>query len=292
MGIETIYQEPPSDFLGISEAGLRSYRGQKAEAETKPQSKKNERANWTPARIKTLKKGVAAGKSDTEIAAELSLSASQVQRYRKNHLKIDYRKTWTPHDIKTLKRYIANGKPIAEIARLLRRTPGSIERKKEKLSLRYEPVRISKDCPKTVAQLVKFKMMGWSNERIARTFGVRTGGQITNVLRANGFSSWRLKPKGQRAGIPKISWTELELHRLRKGLTRGDSLLKLREALPRRSEHAICHQAREMTKYWRSPEEIERDRKKQWAWRNRTLEASDYIELKTSQMKTWLERLM
>ena len=210
-------------------------------------TKKVRHFDWTPERVATLKKGIAAGKSDTEIAAELGAATHQVQQYRKKHLKIDYRKTWTPEDVAALKKHIANGKPLEKIAALMNRTVSSLQRKKEKLKLRYEPVIISKHCAKTLAQLIKFKMAGWSNDRIAKAFGLKSGGEISNVLRYNGFSSWKLKPKGSRTGIPTPEWTEVELHLLRKGLERGDSLTELQEALRRRSEHGIRLKAKRLS---------------------------------------------
>ena len=212
-----------------------------------PKTKRSPNFNWTPERIETLKKGIAAGKSDTEIAAELKAATHQVQQYRKKHLKIDYSKTWTPEDVAALKKHIANGRPLEKIAALMNRTVSSLQSKKEKLKLRYEPVIISKHCPKTVAQLIKLKMVGWSNDRIAKAFGLKSGGEISNVLRYNGFSSWKLRPKGSRTGIPTPEWTEVELHLLRKGLERGDSLTELQEALPRRSEHAIRLKAKRLS---------------------------------------------
>ena len=201
---------------------------------------------WTPKRVGILKKGIIAGKSDAEIAAELGTEKHRVQQYRKKRLKIDYRKAWTPEDIETLKKHIAAGVPLEEIAVRMGRTVAGVKRRKEKLKLRYEPVVIYKDCVKTLAQLIKLKMAGWSNDRIAQAFGLKSGGEISNVLRYHGFSSWQLRPEGARTGIPQPEWTEAERHLLRKGLERGDSLLKLQKALPRRSEHGIRAQARRM----------------------------------------------
>lgn len=221
---------------------------------------------WTNRELKRLEKLARAGKSDAEIALLLGRSKVAVQQKRKYTLGIDIRRRWAPEDTEMLKKHIATGTSITEIARLLQRTSYSVQRQKEKLKLRYEPVKISKHCPKTVAQLVKFKMAGWSNQRIAKVFGVKSGGHITNVLRYHGFSSWRLRCQGARTGMPTPRWAELELHFLRKGLKRGDSILKLQEALPRRSRRAIHLKAKEMTRYWRSPEECRKDQERREKW--------------------------
>lgn len=208
----------------------------------KPKPKRSPNFDWTPERIEILKKGVDAEKSDTEIATELGIAPHQVQKYRKNVLKIDYRKMWTPEDITTLKKYIADGVPLEDIAIRMNRTLGSVQRRKEKLFLRYEPVTLSKHCPKTVAQLLKFKMAGWTHERIAEVFGLKQGGQISHVLIANGYHRF-CGVVGEKTWV---RWTAPEVETLRDCIEKEMSQQEIQSLLPNRSLPAIRKKIRQL----------------------------------------------
>lgn len=221
---------------------------------------------WTTKEEMLLKRLVEQGKSDAEIARILGRSRDAVRQCRKKRLRIDRRVSWTDSEVERLKRLIAEGKPIPEIAKLMNRTETAIRGKKEDLKLRYETVKVCKDCAKTVAQIVKFKMIGWSNARIAKAFGLKQPSQISHVLRYNGFTSWKLNPKGIRTGIPTPCWTEVETHILRKCLKKKLSLWEIMQKLPRRSRTAIRLKSQRMMR-WRLSDaeqaERQRARKKQ-----------------------------
>lgn len=214
--------------------------------------------HWTNKEIQRLRKLVDAGKSDAEIALLLGRSKCSVFHYRKYVLGIDIRKHWTPEEDTRLKRLLTTtDKSLSEIAKLMGRGRGSIERRKERLGIRRVPFKLDRFNPSHVAQLLKFKMAGWTLEQIADAWGIKYAGQISNVLRSHGFDRFCAcvgEKEHQR-------WSEIESHLLRKYLKKRMPLTRIYAEFPHRSPSSISSKARRITKYWLSPaERAERQR--------------------------------
>ena len=180
---------------------------------------------------------------------------------RKYTLGVDMRVRWTADEDARLARLLAQGKSLSEIAKLINRTEGAVERRKERLGLKRIPVKLSRHNPVDIAQLVKFKLAGWTHEAIAEVFDVIPA-YISNLLIANGYKYFCAVNR------PKTcpGWTEIESHWLRKCLKRGDSLQQIYSGFPHHSQLAIHAKIRQITRYWITPAkraEQERMRKKQ-----------------------------
>ena len=146
------------------------------------------------------------------------------------------RKRWTPEEDLELKRYFALGcYTSAEIAEKLGRKKSQVDARKHKLGL--TAIKLSAKNPAHVAQVVKFRMAGWTQKAIGEVFGV-THAHISYVLCVNGFVHFRKKyPKTKRY---KNTWTDIELASLRKCLLWELTTAEIQEKwLPHRSRDAI-----------------------------------------------------
>ena len=162
------------------------------------------------------------------------------------------RKRWTPEEDLKLKRYFDFGcYTSAEIAEKLGRKKSAVDTRKNKLGLTR--IRLSAKNPSDVAQILKFRLAGWTQKEIGKVFGV-THSYISEILRLNGFCHFRKKyPKRKRY---KNTWTEVELAILRKYLLRGYTTAEIQqERLPHRSLQAIYQKRAEMTRHWPTPEQ-------------------------------------
>ena len=178
---------------------------------------------------------------------------SEVRSIKKGgNLKQTKRKRWTPAEDLELKRYFSFGcYTSAEIAEKLGRKKSAVDARKNKLGLTR--IKVSAKNPSDVAQIVKFRMAGWTQKEIGEVFGV-THSYISEILRQNGFVHFCKKyPKRKRY---KNTWTEVELAILRKYLLRGYTAAEIQqEWLPHRSLHAIYQKRAEMTRHWPTPEQ-------------------------------------
>lgn len=176
------------------------------------------------------------------------------------------RKRWTPEEDLELQRYVSFGcYTSAEIAEKLGRKKSAVDARKNKLGLRS--IRLSARNPSDVAQILKFRMVGWTQKAIGEVFGV-THSYISDILRQRGFLQFcRQTPKKKRY---KNTWTEVELALLRKYLRRGYTTVEIHEALPHRTLYAISQKRAQMTRYWLPKETRERDQRQQRRWVNRT----------------------
>ena len=164
---------------------------------------------------------------------------------------------WTGIEITRLKQLVDEGKTIAEIAADLDRAVSGVSDKKRRLGL-CTPRKLSTYCPKTLAEILKFKMAGWNLKEIAKAYG-SSESRISGILCANGFKHFLwARPQYTQPFRP---WSELELHRLRQSLRKGYSLDRICTYFPFRSRGAIRKRARKITRYWLSPEQLaERER--------------------------------
>lgn len=160
---------------------------------------------------------------------------------------------WTPAEDMELKRYFSFGcYTSAEIAEKLGRKKSAIDARKNKLGLTR--TKVSAQNPSDVAQILKFRLAGWTQKEIGKVFGV-THAYISEILRVNGFHRFccHTPKKGRRN---KMAWTEVELSILRKYLLREFTTAEIQQKwLPHRSLHAIYQKRAEMTRHWPTPEQ-------------------------------------
>ena len=162
------------------------------------------------------------------------------------------RKEWTPGEDLELKRYVSlGGYTSAEIAEKLRRSKGSVDARKHKLGL--ADIKLSAKNPADVAQILKFRLAGWTQEKIGKVFGV-THAYISEILCSHGFRNFcNNYPKHKRH---KNSWTDIELSLLRKCLAQGYTTVEIQaKGLPHRSCDAISRKRSEM-KRWVPPGKV------------------------------------
>ena len=136
----------------------------------------------------------------------------------------------------------------------------SVDRKRIQLGIN-PPFKTSVNNPLCVAEFVKFKMAGWSLDKIAKVYGLSEA-RISAVLCKNGFKNFYWI----RDNAPKHCrrWSEMELALLRKSLKKGYSVERIHAELPHRSLAAIRKKCTEMTRHWITPEEqSERERMKE-----------------------------
>ena len=165
---------------------------------------------------------------------------------------VEKRKEWTPGEDLELKRYVSlGGYTSAEIAEKLGRSKGSVDARKHKLGLAI--IKVPAKDPATVAQILKFRLAGWTQEKIGKVFGV-THAHISFVLGVNGFRGFcRNYPKHKRYNN---SWTDSELSLLRKCLAQGYTTVEIQaKALPHRSCHSINKMRSDM-KRWVPPGKV------------------------------------
>ena len=173
------------------------------------------------------------------------------------------RKYWTPAEELELKRLVDLRKSPTEIAEKLGRTPDAINVRKAKLGL---ITGLSVRNPAVVAQLVKFKMLGWTQDEIGDVFGV-TGAYISLLLNTAGFK--RFCWSYRRPQAKRRVWTEVEIHLLRKYVNLGYSDAHIQTELPYRTLSAIEGKRLQITKHWLPKAERERRKRYRRWWRNR-----------------------
>ena len=206
---------------------------------------------WTIQEDDILKKLVTQGLSDTEIGILMGRSKHSIMHRRKYTLGIDMCLQWTPNEDARLARLLAQGKSLSEIGKLLNRTESAVQGRKQRLGIKTAPIKLSKHNPADIAQLVKFKMMGWSHDAIAQVFDI-TAAYVSQLLTANGFKRFCAVAVSHTT---YRLWTEIELHSLRKCLVRGISLNQIYLEFPYRSQCAICKKIKQITRYWITPQE-------------------------------------
>ena len=174
------------------------------------------------------------------------------------------RKAWTPEEDLELRRYLSfDCYTSVEIAEKLGRSTSAVNDRKHKFGL--TAIKLSAKDPATVAQIVKFRMAGWTQKEIGTLFGV-THAYISQILRVNGFRDFCNKYRKQK----RHSWTEVELALLRKYLHRGYTTVEIQQELPHRSRDAINQKRSIMTRYWRPKAETDAWRHYHLRWVNRT----------------------
>ena len=160
-------------------------------------------------------------------------------------------KAWTHAEKTQLKRLVNDRKTAKEIGCILGRTHRSIDRKKRDMGL-YKPMMLSPHNPLHVAEVIKFKMAGWTLSEIAAIYKCSPQ-HVSRVLTLNGMVGFIRNPENPQR--PYTCWTEYELHRLRKYCKKGYGLERICTYFPNRSHKAVRLRIFKMTRYWQSPEE-------------------------------------
>ena len=175
-------------------------------------------------------------------------------------------KEWTEADITQLKRLVNERKTAKEIGRILGRTHRSIDRRKRDMGI-YKPMMLSPHNPLHVAEVIKFKMAGWTLSEIAAIYKCSPQ-HVSRVLTLNGMVGFIRNPANPQR--PYTYWTEYELHRLRKYCKKGYGLERICTYFPNRSHKAVRMRIFKMTRYWMTPEQQEERRllkKREWQLR-------------------------
>lgn len=223
---------------------------------------------WNDQEDTLLKKLSLQNMSDMEIAKVMDRSKNAILQRRKYVLGIDIRVRWTAaEDARLAQLLISTDKTLSEIGKLLNRSEHAVGRRKERLGLKEARGKLCKNNALDIAQLIKFKMAGWTHEAIAKVFQTHPS-YISNLLTANGFMYFCSNTQNARKAYS--DWTEFETHRLRKGLKLGISLYEIYLQFPDRSRNEIHFKIREITRYWPSPAvraKRKRQREKQLEWR-------------------------
>lgn len=207
-------------------------------------------------RIESLKALSAEKLTPKAIGAQIGYSEVYVRQLAKKHgiqfQHANRRKYWTNKEIATLKKASAAGKLDREIAATLNRTVASIEKKREALGIR-KPYKLSFYEPQRIAQVIKFRMAGWSLQEIADVFGV-TLSRISYILKRAGLTH-QFDQRKNNFGIRRQTyqrWTPVETHILRRKLSKCASLDDIYACFPNRTRYSIQFKADRLTKHWRS----------------------------------------
>ena len=175
-------------------------------------------------------------------------------------------KYWTKAERTQLKTLVNERKTAKEIGRILGRTHRSIDKAKRDMGI-YKPMLLLPDNPLHLAEVIKFKMAGWTLSEIAAIYKC-TSQNVSRVLTLNGMVGFmRNRPNPQH---PYTLWTEYEMYRLRKYCKKGYSLDRICTYFPRRSRESVEIRVRRMTRFWFTPEQKEARRlskEKEWQWR-------------------------
>ena len=160
------------------------------------------------------------------------------------------KKRWTDSEKARLKQLVADRKDSHEIARILKRSQVAVQMAKVRYGY-YSPALFSPDNPLHLAEVIKFKMAGWSLERIAEVYGCSQA-HISDLLTKNGF---RYFARSKRKSATSQRWHEFDEALLRRLLKRRLSLERIRTHFPNRTPHAVRMKSEKMTRHWITPAE-------------------------------------
>lgn len=222
---------------------------------------------WTPAEDARLKALVHAGYSDTECGRLLKRSPAAVMIRRKYTLGIHYRKHWSPAEDARLKRLLTTTEySLSKIAQLLDRTEQSVQRRKERLHIHRMPFKLDTQNPLHVAEVIKFKMAGWTCKKIAETFDLKNSAQISHLLRKQGLHRFYAQ---HNRNTSWQKWGDVEIHQLRKCLQKKMPFCAICRKFPHRTPAAIRGKSQRITRYWLSDAEQAERQQLRDAYKNR-----------------------
>lgn len=164
---------------------------------------------------------------------------------------------WTESEDQLLHEYVVKGLTNKEISKLFpNRTYSAIKTRRilkkipgvYKGSLNLEPV--------FVAQIVKFRKLGWAFEDICRVLKISCPTKLQETLKLAGFpwkTGRRYTIRGYRLSA---KWGDWELHRLCKACRQKKSPAELLVLFPDRTWQAIVKKVSQITEYW--PDDAEK----------------------------------
>ena len=162
------------------------------------------------------------------------------------------KRRWSETEKARLKQLALDRVETKEIARILKRTNIAVQMAKVRYGY-YTPVLFSPDNPLHLAEIIKFKMAGWSLERIAEVYGCCQP-HISDLLIKNGF---RYFARSKRKSATSQRWNEFDEVLLRRLLKRRLSLERIRNHFPNRTAQAVRMKSEKMTRHWITPEQQE-----------------------------------
>ena len=209
---------------------------------------------WTEADITQLKRLVNKRVKVKEIARFLGKSVNAIEKIKTKHgIYKPMAKVWTHDEITQLKRLVNERKTVKEIVRIMGRSRSAVDKAKTRYGI-YKPMTLSPHNPLHVAEVIKFKMAGWTLEQIGEVYGF-TIAHVSQVLTRNGMVG--LMPINNQREKPRHIWSEYELHRLRKYCKKDYSLDRICTYFPNRSRKAIECRIQRMTRFWFTPAQKE-----------------------------------
>ena len=138
------------------------------------------------------------------------------------------KRRWSETEKARLKQLVSDRVGPKEIARILKRTKSSVETAKARYGY-YRPILLSPDNPLHLAEIIKFKMAGWSLERIAEVYGCSQA-HISDLLTKNGFRYFARSKREKRDFTDDGS--EFDEALLRRLLKRRLSLERISNTFP------------------------------------------------------------
>ena len=208
---------------------------------------------WSPSEDALLKKWVGEGKTSFEIHTFMPNRTKKAINHRRYLLKARSPRTWSPEEEAELKKLVEERLTCAEIAKIMGRTKYQINSKKERLGL-YKSYKLSPRNPLHVAEIIKFKMAGWTHAEIAEVYGCDLA-WVSLVLCSNGIKNF-MCVRNRKQDTRRL-WTETEEALLRKYLKKGYTFPRIRAKFQYRSPQSIRGKVERMTRFWLSPEELE-----------------------------------
>ncbi len=160
---------------------------------------------------------------------------------------------WTAAEDNTLRKLVAEGKTAADIAKVLtNRTIYAIHNRRGILGI-HRPYKLSPRNPLRIAEVIKFKMAGWTHAEIAKVYCVSPA-EVSSVLCSNGMQKFLwIRRKHDK---PRRYWSETEVALLRKYLKKGYSLQQICSKFPARSPNSVRSKVIRITRYWLTPEQL------------------------------------
>ena len=164
-----------------------------------------------------------------------------------------YKNGWTPAENTLIRKLVKKGITTEQMAPYFpNRTLLALKRQRCSLKVKVEPPWFSPQNKRCVAELVKFKMAGYSHKQIAVLYKVPLQ-KVSWVLCKAGFRQFRMVVK--MPPRKKKRWSRMEIALLRKDLKRGIRGEQLHERYPQRTPRAVDKKAYQIMRFWPTPEE-------------------------------------
>ncbi|MDE0681672.1 MAG: hypothetical protein OXI63_02035 [Candidatus Poribacteria bacterium] len=167
-----------------------------------------------------------------------------------------YKNGWTPAENALIRKLVKKGFTTEKMAPYFpNRTLWALKHQRFSLKIKREPPWFSPQNKQCVAELVKFKMAGYSHKQIAARYAVSIQ-KISWVLCKAGFPQFRRVVK--MPAKKKKRWSDVEIELLRKDLKRGIRGGQLHERHSQRTPRAVDKKVYQITRFWPTPQETAR----------------------------------